>query len=106
MNPQPLIPLLFNGLNFQARFLRHLFCLGYGQIVSGAAERIPAMAEANSQHQRDIEFADLRATEREVTRGQNFGFTIGITALAASIIALWLGSQTVAGTIGGTTVVG
>lgn len=79
---------------------------GYDRIVPGAAERILAMAESDSKHQQAIEFAALRAAESEIKRGQWFGFTIGITALIASMLALWMGSPAVAGVIGGTTVVG
>ena len=79
---------------------------GYDRIVPGAAERILAMAESDSKHQQAIEFASLRAAEAEIKRGQWFAFSIGITALIASMLALWMGSPAVAGVIGGTTVVG
>jgi len=79
---------------------------GYDRIVPGAAERILAMAEADANHQREIELAALQAADREVRRGQIFGFTIGVLALVSSVIALYMGSPTVAGIIGGTTVVG
>jgi uncharacterized membrane protein len=79
---------------------------GYERIVPGAAERILAMAESDTKHQQEIEFAALRAAASEIKRGQIFGFVIGLTALGASIVALALGSPAVAGVIGGTTVVG
>jgi len=64
------------------------------------------MAEADARHQREIEMAALQAAEKEVRRGQLFGFSLGLTALIASVLALYLGSETVASIIGGTTVVG
>lgn len=79
---------------------------GYEAIVPGAAERILAMAEADTKHQHAIEFAALAAAEGEVKRGQWFGFGIGALALICSIVALLLGSSTVAAIIGGSTVVG
>ncbi len=79
---------------------------GYERLVPGAAERILVMAESDSRHQQQIEFAALRAAEAEVKRGQIFGFVIGLVALCASVGALALGSPVVAGVIGGTTVVG
>lgn len=79
---------------------------GYERIVPGAAERILAMAESDTKHQHEIEFAALRAAEGEIKRGQIFGFVIGLTALGAAIVALAMGSPAVAGVIGGTTVVG
>lgn len=79
---------------------------GYDRIVPGAAERILAMAESDARHQQAIEFAALHAAEGEVKRGQWFAFAIGITALIAAMLALYMGSPAVAGVIGGTTVVG
>lgn len=79
---------------------------GYEQIVPGAAERLLAMAEAEAKHQREIEFAALRAEESSVRRGQWLGFGIALFALSTSIVALYLGSPWVAGIVGGATVVG
>lgn len=79
---------------------------GYERLVQGAAERILVMAESDAKHQQEIEFAALRAAEAEIKRGQLFGFVIGLTALAASMLALAMGSPAVAGVIGGTTVIG
>jgi uncharacterized membrane protein len=79
---------------------------GYERLVPGAAERILKMAESDTKHQQEIEFAALRAAEAEIKRGQIFGFVIGLTALGASMLALAMGSPAVAGIIGGTTVVG
>ena len=79
---------------------------GYERLVPGSAERILAMAESDTKHQQEIEFAALRAAESEIKRGQIFGFSIGIMALVASMLALAMGSPAVAGVIGGATVVG
>jgi uncharacterized membrane protein len=79
---------------------------GYDRVVPGAAERILAMAEADAHHQRAQEQAALRAMEQETRRGQFFGLLIGLSALAAAVMTAYLGHPTVAGVIGGTTVVG
>lgn len=79
---------------------------GYERLVPGAAERILLMAESDAKHQQEIEFAALKAASAEVKRAQIFAFSIGLTALAASMLALALGSPAVAGVIGGSTVVG
>jgi uncharacterized membrane protein len=79
---------------------------GYELLIPGAAERILLLAEIDAKHQQTMELAALNAAVNEVRRGQVFGFTIGLTALAAAMLALYLGSPTVAGIIGGATVVG
>lgn len=79
---------------------------GYERVIPGAAERILLMAESDTRHQQEIEFAALMAAEGEVKRGQWFAFSIGVLALISSMVALHLGSPAVAGVIGGTTVVG
>ena len=79
---------------------------GYERLVPGAAERILAMAESDTKHQHAIAFSALNAAEGEVKRGQIFAFIIGLAAHLSSMIALYIGSSVVAGTIGCTTVVG
>lgn len=79
---------------------------GYEKLVPGAAERILSMAESDAKHQRELEFAALRATENEIKRGQNFALIVALASLSAAMYALYLGYPTVAGIIGGTTVVG
>ena len=79
---------------------------GYNRVVPGAAERILAMAEADAKHQREMESAALTAEDAYTKRGQLLGFILAIFALSTALAALYLGSPTVAGVIGGTTVVG
>ena len=66
----------------------------YEQLAPGFAERILAMAENEQKHrhQRETEalqqeIANHQARNKEVKRGQWFGFTIGLTALS---IGAWL----------------
>ena len=79
---------------------------GYDRLLPGSAERILSMAEASLQHQQEMERDALEHDAAEIHRGQIFGLTIGITALLAAVVALAMGSQIVAGVIGGSTVVG
>lgn len=65
----------------------------YDQVLPGAAERIFAMAEKNSEHQRNIEMQALTLTASENKRGQIFGLVIGLAVLASSIAALFLGYE-------------
>lgn len=79
---------------------------GFEQIVPGAAERILAMAEENGKHQREMEKKALAVAFRTVLIGQIFGLVIGVLAFVTCIIALYLGSENTAMTIGGVTVTG
>lgn len=79
---------------------------GFEQIVPGAAERILAMAEENGKHQREMEKKALTVAFRTVLIGQIFGLVIGILAFITCIVALYLGSENTAMTIGGVTITG
>lgn len=78
----------------------------YDQVISGAAERILAVAEKDAEHQREIEKSAIQFASREVKRGQWCGLAIGISAFITSIVALVLGSEQTASILGGTTVIG
>lgn len=78
----------------------------YDQVISGAAERILAMAEKDAKHQQEIENSAIQFASREVKRGQMCGLTIGISSFATCVIALALGSELTASILGGVTVVG
>ena len=79
---------------------------GFEQIIPGAAERILTMAEENGKHQRDMEKEVLSFSFRTVQMGQIFGLIIGILAFVTCIVALYLGSENTAMTIGGVTITG
>jgi len=78
----------------------------YEQILPGAAERILVMAEEDAKHEHALEKSVLHLASEEVKRGQLYGLIIGILAFVTSIIALALGSEKAAITLGGTTVIG
>lgn len=78
----------------------------YNAVLPGAAERIIAMAEAEAAHVRMIETEALSGELRERRLGQICGLGIGVAALGTAALALFLGHETAATVIGGTTVVG
>ena len=78
----------------------------FERIIPGAAERILHMAEENGKHQREMERSALNMVADTTRRGQRYGLLIGLTAFITCIIALWLGSEETAMTIGGVTIVG
>ena len=78
----------------------------FERIIPGAAERILHMAEENGKHQREMERSALNMVADTTRRGQRYGLLIGLTAFVTCIIALWLGSEGTAMTIGGVTIVG
>lgn len=79
---------------------------GFEQIVPGSAERILVMAEENGKHQREMENKALQVAFRTVLIGQVFGLVIGVLAFITCIVALYLGSEKTAMTIGGVTITG
>ena len=79
---------------------------GYEKIVSGAANRILAMAEANAKHTHALEIKALEIKSAEIKRGQIFGFSIGLAALGVCVYALIVGAHGTATSIGGITLVG
>lgn len=78
----------------------------YDQVLNGAAERILAMAEKDSQHIRDMEADALRATKRDNLLGPLLAFLSIIIFMASASYALFLGFPWVASTIAGTTILG
>ncbi len=78
----------------------------FERIIPGAAERILHMAEENGKHQREMERSALNMVADTTRRGQRYGLLIGLTAFITCIIALWLGSEETAMTIGGVTIIG
>ena len=64
------------------------------------------IAELDAAHQRDVEKLATTSMAAEVKRGQIFGLIIEVAAFVTCIVAILLGSEATAMTIGGTTVVG
>lgn len=64
------------------------------------------LTESEAAHRHALETQALAASERIEARGQRYGLLIGLAALAVAGMALLLGHEKAAMTIGGTTVVG
>jgi uncharacterized membrane protein len=78
---------------------------GYNEIVPGAAERIILMAEKSQDHQIYMERTAIAAQKRESLVGQIFALVISLSAFGTAVLMAVMGHPTVAGVIGGSTVV-
>lgn len=78
----------------------------YDETVPGAAERIIAMAEGESEHQKYMEKTAMHLKSRENRLGQYFAMATVILAFSTSIACAYMGATTAAAIIGGATVVG
>lgn len=63
----------------------------YNEILPGAADRIIAMAERQSQHREEIETAVINGNIQEQKRGTRYGFIIAMTVAIGSIYLLATG---------------
>ncbi|MBW1721272.1 MAG: DUF2335 domain-containing protein [Deltaproteobacteria bacterium] len=79
---------------------------GYDDIIPGAAERILRMAEEEAAYAHRMNQLTLELSAKEVKRGQVSGFGVAIAAFIVATVALFLGLEKAAMTIGGTTIVG
>jgi len=79
---------------------------GYEKIVPTSANRLIVMAEKQSNHRMNIEKEVITGQLSQSKLGQIFGFIIAVFALSLSFILSLYGHITVAGIIGGATVVG
>ncbi len=79
---------------------------GYNSIVPGAAERILANFEAESNHRRSIETKIIDSDARETLLGQVFALTIGVVAIVTGGVAAIFGAEIAGAFIGTGGVVG
>ncbi len=86
---------------------------GYQAIDPELVRKIVAMAENETAHrhqqeaqtmQANINIAQQQFIERK--RGQTFGLIISLAAFSASVLLGWLGAETAAAIVGGSTAVG
>lgn len=78
----------------------------FNEIIPEGAHRILAMAESQQQHRQDLEATVVRGNAAAQSRGQWFGFIIGMTAVVGGIGLLAFdknvaGLTTILGAIGG-----
>ena len=79
---------------------------GYERIHPGCADRIIAMAEANSAARIEMQKNTLLAKRQEVFVGQAFGLIIGVAGLISAVVLGIYGESTAASVVGGSTVLG
>jgi uncharacterized membrane protein len=78
---------------------------GYESIVPGAAERILAMAEQESEHLRQHDVATLNAYKSDVRRSQILAFLSISLFVSLAGIAIVYNQPWIAGIVGGTTII-
>lgn len=78
----------------------------YNTIIPDGAHRIMQMAEAQSAHRIEIEKVVITSQQAQATRGQWFGFLIGLAGLGCGTTAAMLGQPWARASIAGTTLVG
>lgn len=77
----------------------------YNQIIPDGANRIMKMAEAQSSHRIGIEKLVIASQQSQASRGQIFGFIIGLTGLGLGTYAAICGQPWFGATIGSATLV-
>lgn len=79
---------------------------GYDEIVKNGAERIFKLAEKQSKHRITLEDHAIKEELTQSSRGQTFGFILGIVGLLLATLLAILDHETIAGIFGTTTIVG
>ncbi len=77
----------------------------YNDIIPNGADRIMQMAENQSKHRIGLEQLVVSSQIKESQRGQLFALIISVFSLCTSLILGLNGHDTVAGVIGGSTIV-
>lgn len=99
--------------SFSSPFLPPAVLEEYERVLPGTAERLIAMAEAQSAHRKameekklNAEIADAKADRNEAERGQYCGLAIGITAIISGAVVAGTGHEWAGGFIGSAGVIG
>jgi uncharacterized membrane protein len=74
----------------------------YDTILPGAADRIIAMAEAQSRHRQELESKAIASDIANSRTGLHYGLTIGLAAIIGGCLCIALGYQVGGSIIGGT----
>ena len=78
----------------------------YNEVILNGAERILTMAEEQSKHRMALESSVIKEQQRQGSKGQNFGFILGVIGILATILMACMGHDAVAGIFGTTTIIG
>ncbi len=77
----------------------------YEQLQPGFAERILAMAERQGMHRMQLETTALTGQLKRSSRGQVFGFVLGLVGLIAGSFCIYSGHDTAGASLGGISLV-
>jgi uncharacterized membrane protein len=78
----------------------------YNEIVPGAAERIIAMAEVQTQHRQQLEKAVIESDIRNSRLGLHYGLIIGLVAVLGGVACIVMGHEVGGSIVGGTGLTG
>ncbi len=78
----------------------------FEEVLPGLAERLVSRMEKQSDHRMKLEGIAVPAQLSESKRGQWLGFIVSVLFLGASVWLALEGHDTVAGILGGSTIVG
>lgn len=78
----------------------------YNSALPDGAERIMVLVEQQSKHRIQLESQVIARQSKESSLGQKFGFIIALLGLGVSTLLSLTGHETVAGIIGGSTILG
>lgn len=78
----------------------------YEEILPGISERIFTNFEKQTNHRIELEKKQQEEDFVLAKQGQNYALTIAIFGILSSLAAIYLGSPTVAGILGGSTIIG
>ncbi len=79
---------------------------GYDKCIKNGAERVLKMAENQSAHRLQLEDHAVKEQLKQSRRGQDYGFAMGVICIIASVTLAIFGHDTIAGIIGGSTIIG
>ncbi len=65
----------------------------YDEVLPGAAERILAMAERQSEHRQKMETTVINGDDKRATQGQLCGFIVAMTTVIGGFILIALGKD-------------
>ncbi len=78
----------------------------YDGIIEDGAERIFSMAEKQSEHRISIEKTAIKEELNQSSKGQWFGFILGLIGLGLATLLAMYDHEVVAGIFGSTTIIG
>ena len=78
----------------------------YNNIVTGAADRIIAMAENQAKHRHQLELEVINSEIKNSRTGLHYGLIIGLSSIIGGVVCILLGHQIGGSIIGGSGITG